>query len=100
LAEPASWREPVRPRHEQHPRDCQRHQTGCQVIGLTTSENAARVLAGEGMTETYNVARFLGKVKDSDQTRAARAGVRGRRAGAPDEADRSATTSPEGWGRN
>ena len=43
------------PRHEQHPRDCQRHQTGCRVIGLTTSENAARMLAGEGMTETYNI---------------------------------------------
>ena len=53
-----------------------------RVIGLTTSENAARVLAGEGMTETYNIARFLGEVKDSDQTRAARAGIRGRRPGA------------------
>ncbi|MGH3184188.1 MAG: ATP-dependent DNA helicase, partial [Streptosporangiaceae bacterium] len=44
-------------------------ETGCRVIGLTTSENAARVLAGEGMTETYNIARFLGKLKDSDQIR-------------------------------
>jgi hypothetical protein len=39
------------------------------VIGLTASENAARVLAGEGMTEAYNIAKFLGKIKDSDQTR-------------------------------
>jgi conjugative relaxase-like TrwC/TraI family protein len=43
--------------------------TGCRVIGLTTSENAARVLAGEGMTECYNVAQFLGRIKDSDRTR-------------------------------
>jgi len=43
--------------------------TGCRVIGLTTSENAARVLAGEGMTECYNIAQFLGRIKGSDRTR-------------------------------
>ena len=35
--------------------------TGCRVIGLTTSENAARVLAGHGMTETYNIAKFFAR---------------------------------------
>ena len=43
--------------------------TGGRVIGLTLGENAARVMAGEGMTEAYNIARFLGRVKDSDATR-------------------------------
>ena len=43
--------------------------TGGRVIGITLGENAARVMADEGMTETYNVARFLGKIKDSDRTR-------------------------------
>jgi hypothetical protein len=43
--------------------------TGGRVIGLTASENAARVMAGEGLGETYNIARFLGKIKDSDATR-------------------------------
>src|SRR5205823_2676604 len=43
--------------------------TGGRVIGITLGENAARVMADEGMTETYNLARFLGKIKDSDQTR-------------------------------
>ena len=42
--------------------------TGGRVIGITLGENAARVMADEGMTETYNVARFLGKIKDSDKT--------------------------------
>jgi len=40
-----------------------------RVIGLTTSTNAAHVLAAEGLTETHNFARFLGRIKDSDQTR-------------------------------
>jgi conjugative relaxase-like TrwC/TraI family protein len=40
-----------------------------RVIGLTASENAARVMAGEGMDTAVNIARFLGKIKDSDQTR-------------------------------
>lgn len=43
--------------------------TGGRVIGVTSSENAARVMAGEGMTETYNSAVFLGKIKNSDETR-------------------------------
>jgi hypothetical protein len=34
-------------------------QTGGRVIGLTLSENAARVMAGEGMTEAHNIARFF-----------------------------------------
>ena len=44
-------------------------ETGCRVIGLTLLENAARVLAGEGMTETYNLAQFLGKLPDTDELR-------------------------------
>ena len=43
--------------------------TGGRVIGITLGENAARVMADEGMTETYNAARFLGKIKGSDKTR-------------------------------
>ncbi len=43
--------------------------TGGRVIGLTSSTNAARVLAGEGMSETYNIAQFLGKIEGSTQTR-------------------------------
>ena len=40
-----------------------------RVIGLTTSTNAARVLAVEGLTQSHNLADFLGKIKDSDATR-------------------------------
>ena len=40
-----------------------------RVIGLTTSTNAAHVLAAEGLTESHNFAAFLGRIKDSDQTR-------------------------------
>ena len=43
--------------------------TGRRVIGLTTSTNAARVLAHEGLAESYNVAEFLGKVEGSDELR-------------------------------
>jgi len=43
--------------------------TGGRVIGITLGENAARVMADEGMTETYNLAQFLGKIKGSDRTR-------------------------------
>jgi conjugative relaxase-like TrwC/TraI family protein len=43
--------------------------TGGRVIGITLGENAARVLADEGMTETYNLAQFLGRIKGSDRTR-------------------------------
>jgi len=40
-----------------------------RVTGLTTSTNAARVLVTEGLSESHNLADFLGKVKDSDATR-------------------------------
>ncbi len=43
--------------------------TGRRVIGLTTSTNAARVLAHEGLSESYNIAEFLGKVEGSDELR-------------------------------
>ena len=43
--------------------------TGRRVIGLTTSTNAARVLAHEGLAESYNIAEFLGKIKGSDELR-------------------------------
>ncbi|WP_300614554.1 AAA family ATPase, partial [Trebonia sp.] len=43
--------------------------TGRRVIGLTTSTNAARVLASEGLAESYNIAEFLGKVEGSDELR-------------------------------
>jgi hypothetical protein len=43
--------------------------TAGQVIGLTTSTNAAHVLAGEGLTDSYNLARFLGRTQDSVRTR-------------------------------
>ena len=43
--------------------------TGPRVIGLTTSTNAARVLAHEGLAESYNIAAFLGKVEGSDELR-------------------------------
>ena len=45
-----------------------------RVIGLTASTNAARVMADEAAKagapmQTYNLAQFLGKIKDSDETR-------------------------------
>ena len=45
-----------------------------RVIGLTASTNAARVMADEAREagarmETFNIAQFLGKIKDSDETR-------------------------------
>jgi hypothetical protein len=43
--------------------------TGRRVIGLTTSTNAARVLAHEGLAESYNIAEFLGKVEGSEELR-------------------------------
>jgi AAA domain/TrwC relaxase len=43
--------------------------TGRRVIGLTTSTNAARVLAHEGLAESYNIAAFLGKIEGSGQLR-------------------------------
>ena len=33
--------------------------TGGRVIGLTLSENAARVMAGEGLAEAWNITRFF-----------------------------------------
>ena len=42
---------------------------GRRVIGLTTSTNAARVLAHEGLAESYNIAQFLGKTEGSDELR-------------------------------
>ena len=43
--------------------------TGGRLIGLTLSENAARVMTTEGLPEAYNIARFLGKCRDSDRLR-------------------------------
>jgi conjugative relaxase-like TrwC/TraI family protein len=40
-----------------------------RVIGLTASTNAAHVLAAEGIADSHNLAAFLGRIKDSDQTR-------------------------------
>jgi conjugative relaxase-like TrwC/TraI family protein len=40
-----------------------------RVVGLTASTNAAHVLAAEGVAESHNLAAFLGRIKDSDQTR-------------------------------
>jgi conjugative relaxase-like TrwC/TraI family protein len=34
---------------------------GGRVIGLTMSENASRVMAGEGMSEAHNIARFFAR---------------------------------------
>ena len=43
--------------------------TGRRVIGLTTSTNAARVLAHEGLAESYNIAQFLGKTDGTSELR-------------------------------
>ncbi|MGH3205652.1 MAG: MobF family relaxase [Streptosporangiaceae bacterium] len=43
--------------------------TGRRVIGLATATNAARVLAGEGLAESYNIAQFLGKIEGSEELR-------------------------------
>jgi conjugative relaxase-like TrwC/TraI family protein len=43
--------------------------TGGRVVGITLGENAARVMADEGMAETYNLAQFLGKLEGTDRTR-------------------------------
>ena len=43
--------------------------TGGRLIGLTLSENAARVMKTEGVAEAYNIANFLGKCRDSDRLR-------------------------------
>ena len=46
-----------------------RQATGRRVVGLTTSSNAAEVLRMEGLGETYNIADWLGKLPDTDETR-------------------------------
>ena len=43
--------------------------TGRRVIGLATATNAARVLQSEGLAESCNIARFLGKIEGSDELR-------------------------------
>jgi conjugative relaxase-like TrwC/TraI family protein len=43
--------------------------TGGRLIGLTLSENAARVMTTEGLPEAYNIAQFLGKCRDSGRLR-------------------------------
>jgi TrwC relaxase/AAA domain len=43
--------------------------TGRRVIGLATATNAARVLASEGLAESYNIAEFLGKIAGSEELR-------------------------------
>jgi conjugative relaxase-like TrwC/TraI family protein len=43
--------------------------TGGRLIGLTLSENAARVMMTEGLPDAYNIARFLGKAAESDHLR-------------------------------
>jgi AAA domain len=39
------------------------------VIGLTTSTNAAHILAAEGLGDSHSFADFLGRIKDSYRTR-------------------------------
>ena len=51
-----------------------------RVIGLTASTNAARVMADEAAKagapmESFNIAQFLGKIKDSDADPGPRAGL-------------------------
>ena len=43
--------------------------TGRRVIGLATATNAARILASEGLAESYNIAQFLGKIEGSEELR-------------------------------
>jgi conjugative relaxase-like TrwC/TraI family protein len=43
--------------------------TGGRLIGLTLSENAARVMTAEGLSEAQNIAQFLGKCPDSGRLR-------------------------------
>ena len=50
--------------------------TGGRVIGVTLSTNAARVLAGEGLTSAVNIAQFLGRLEDGGSRGAMRAGPR------------------------
>ena len=43
--------------------------TGRRVIGVTTSENAARVLKSQGLDDAYNIADFLGYSEGTDVRR-------------------------------
>ncbi len=43
--------------------------TGRRVVGLAMAANAARVLASEGLAESYNIAEFLGKIEGSGELR-------------------------------
>jgi hypothetical protein len=43
--------------------------TDGRLIGLTLSENAARVMMTEGLPEACNIAAFLGKCRDCDRLR-------------------------------
>ena len=49
--------------------DIIRGTTGQRVIGVTSSENAARVLRNEGLDEAYNIADFLGYSEGTDVRR-------------------------------
>jgi conjugative relaxase-like TrwC/TraI family protein len=40
-----------------------------RVVGLTVSTNAARTLAAEGLAESYNLAKFLGRRRDGKRGR-------------------------------
>jgi conjugative relaxase-like TrwC/TraI family protein len=40
-----------------------------RVMGLTTSTNAAHVLAAEGLGDSHSLADFLGRIEGSDRTR-------------------------------
>ena len=56
--------------------------TGRRVIGLTTATNAARVLASEGLAESYNIAAVPRQDRRLRRAAPARAAAPGRRAGA------------------
>ena len=49
--------------------DIIRGTTGHRVIGVTSSENAARVLRSEGLDDAYNIADFLGYQEGTDVRR-------------------------------
>jgi conjugative relaxase-like TrwC/TraI family protein len=42
--------------------DAWKQTTGTRVVGLTTAQNAAYVLANEGMDDTWNIARWLDRI--------------------------------------
>ena len=56
--------------------------TGRRVIGLATATNAARVLASEGLAESYNIAAVPRQDRRLRRAAPARAAARERRAGA------------------